>query len=57
MARARPTLVQAVDGVELRRKPPTLRSWRCIQPSAAETTAGVSFVGKMTPIPRAAAVV
>ena len=42
-----------VGGVELSRKPPKLRSWRCMQPRAAKATSGVAVVGKMTSIPRA----
>ena len=46
-----------VGGVGLSQKPPKLRSWRCTQPEASKSTAGVAVVGKMTSIPRAAAVV
>ena len=46
-----------IGGVGLSRKPPKLRSWHCTQPRAAKATAGVSVVGKMTSIPRAAAIV
>ena len=48
---------ERVGGVGLSRKPPKLRSWRCTQPRAAKATAGVAVVGKMTSIPRAAAIV
>ena len=44
-------------GVELSRRPPNLRSWRCTQPRAAKAKAGVAVVGKMTSITRATAVV
>ena len=47
-----------VGGVGLIRKPPKLaRSWRCTQPRTTKATAGVAVVGKMTSIPRAAAIV
>ena len=46
-----------IGGVGFSRKPPKLRSWHCTQPRAAKATAGVSVVGKMTSIPRAAAIV
>ena len=46
-----------VGGVGLGRQPPRLRSWRCAQPRAAKTTAGVVVVGKMASITRATAVV
>ena len=52
------TSSKRVCGVGLSRKPPKLRSWRCIQPRAAKATAGVAVVGKMASIAaRATAVV
>ena len=46
-----------IGGVGLSRRPPKLRSWRCTQRRAGKATAGVAVVGKMTSIPRAAAIV
>ena len=46
-----------VGGFGLSRKPPKLCSWRCTQPRATKATAGIAVVGKMTSIPRAAAIV
>ena len=46
-----------VGDVELSRKPPKLRSWRCTQPRAAEATAGLAVVGQMAATLRAALVV
>ena len=43
--------------VGLSRKPLKLRSWRCAQPRAAKTAAGVAVVSKMTSIPNSAAMV
>ena len=50
-------LSKQVRGVGLSRKPPKLRSLRCTQPRAAKATVGLAVVGKMTWIPRAAAIV
>ena len=50
----RPSGLVSLDLAESR---PKLRSWRCTQPSAAKTTAGVAVVGNMTSIPRSAAIV
>ena len=46
-----------VDGVGLDPKLRKLRwPWRCIQPITAKATASVAVVGKMSSIPRAAAI-
>ena len=50
-------LSKQVGSVELSRKPPKLRSWRCTLPRAAKATAaGIAVVGKMASVLRAAAV-
>ena len=43
--------------VGLGQKLPKLRSWRCIQSRAASAAEGVAVVGKITSIPRGAAIV